>query len=231
MTSSASLTRSSAASGSRSDVVATEPLMSANRIVTRRVSSWRDAATGRAAPHAAQNRAPGTASAWQPGQIISRGDRGQEGFLRCLGGYGGQREPEYAAASRLRLGPDPATLRLYDAAADRQAQSGAGYAVICVQTLEDDEHLLGVAGIEPSAVVGDVEAPHRALTRGGNPDLRSAAVVPVLDRVREQVLEQPRQARLADRHSRQRADLDAGIGFPDRRLESLHRTSYRPARF
>src|SRR5918996_5298761 len=169
MTSSASLTRSRAASGSSSCVLATEPLMSANRIVTSRVSSWRDAATGRAAPHSGQNRAPGAASAWQPGQIISPGDRRSR--------RGGQREPEHAAASRLGLGPDPASLRFDDPAADRQPEPGAGDAVIDVQPLEDDEYLLGVGGIEAAAVVGDFEAPHRPFRAGRDPDFRGSRLV------------------------------------------------------
>src|SRR5436309_2934132 len=60
--------------------------------------------------------------------------------LRGLRALDGQREKERRTFARLRLGPDPAVLRLHDPAANCQANAGPRVFLGRVQSLEGREY-------------------------------------------------------------------------------------------
>ena len=70
-------------------------------------------------------------------------------------------EPDGGAGSsrRVDVDPDPAAVELDDLLRERQADAGAGVVLAAVQPLEDDEHLVGVLGLDADAVVRDAELP------------------------------------------------------------------------
>ena len=102
------------------------------------------------------------------------------------------------------LDPDAAVVALDDPLADRQADAAARVLVAAVQALEDAEDALGVARVDPDAVVGHPEQPGVALALGGHLDARRV-FGPELDPVADQVLEQLAQLALVAPHGRQLA--------------------------
>lgn len=79
-------------------------------------------------------------------------------------------------------------MELDDLLAHRQADSAAGIDVLGVEPLEDHEHLVGILGFDPDAVVGHREPPQLPFPDRADTDLRCQVRAAELHRVADQVL-------------------------------------------
>jgi len=87
---------------------------------------------------------------------------------------------------------------------------------------EDLEQPVGGAGVEPDAVVGDVDAPGTVLAFGRHSDVGPRIVVGELDRVRDEVLENLLQRDAIPGNRRQLVDLDLGAAVLDAGVGLVH---------
>src|SRR6202011_2264613 len=117
--------------------------------------------------------------------------------------------------------PDFSAVALHDALADRQADTGSSM-LASVQPLEDDEHFLGVSGIESRAIVTYREGPLAAGSLGGN--MHSGRfVAPELDGISQQVLEEACKLLRMRLHRGQSVVRHFRLDFSDRRVQILER--------
>src|SRR3954470_3366818 len=97
-----------------------------------------------------------------------------------------KRDAEHAAAGLVRLAPDPPAVALDDPLADRQPHARAVVMLLPMQALEDVEDPVRLRGIDPDAVVADLDDP-RVRHRAG-PDLDRGWLVAVeFECVRDEV--------------------------------------------
>src|SRR5690349_15509101 len=80
-----------------------------------------------------------------------------------------QGEKESGPITNSRFHPDAAAVALDDLFADGKPESGAGILMAGVQALENDKDAIKKLGIDPDAIVADVEGPGSILQMG--PDL------------------------------------------------------------
>src|SRR5215212_2120539 len=100
------------------------------------------------------------------------------------------REGEHRAAALAAIDADLPALALDDLAADREADPGALERLAVVQALEHLEHAVAVARVDPDAVVGDRDAPHRVVHALGLDPYARARPRAELQRVGDEVLQQ-----------------------------------------
>src|SRR3954451_6906162 len=125
-----------------------------------------------------------------------------------------QREAECAALAGGALRPDPATVLLDDALADRKPDAGARIVLLAVEPVERLEDALGLSRVHADAIVGDREDRRVPLDLGADADDRIA--LGELERVADQVEEDLTElADVAEDH-RQLLDGDIRIGLTDR---------------
>ncbi len=106
---------------------------------------------------------------------------------------GGERPADAGARAVGVAEPDPTAVVLDDLLAQGQADARSAVRVPAVETLEDDEHLVGELGLDADPVVPALELPRVSHPPGGDPDLRGPVGVAELDRVAHQVLPEHRQ--------------------------------------
>src|SRR3989442_10687012 len=194
---------------SRNRRITSMPSMSGSPRSTMTTSGWREPTSTRpSAPVVASNsRYPWPVSVARRKRRIWGSSSMRTTTGSGIGGHRGrrlsgqrQREKERDAALGQVLGPDAPAVRLDDALADREAETGAPAAVglPAVKLLED---LVLLPARQPRAAVGDLRGD--GAVRRGRDDSDRTLGRGVLDRVVEEVHEDLLDEHVVDRHQRQ----------------------------
>ena len=134
-------------------------------------------------------------------------------------GYGGDGEVKCRALALLRLDPDSTAVVSDDPFADGKADARTGD-LTAVETFEDSEDSFVVFGRDALTVITNREPPLASLALRGQTDFWPVET-PVLQRIRNQVLEQLHELCLANRDLWKKVDGDFCISYLDGCAEIL----------
>ncbi len=123
----------------------------------------------------------------------------------------GESEVEDGAAAGARLDPDPAAMARHHAAAEREADAGAGRFAGGMEALEESEDPRLVLGRNADAVVLDAEVPDARLVRARRCGSCGRSGSVEFERVVEEVVEEQLELCLVALHHRQAGMLDPAV--------------------
>src|SRR5262249_20631605 len=107
-----------------------------------------------------------------------------------------KRENERAASAVRGLDPDPSAMAVDHLLAYREADPGTGVFIPGMQPLEHHEDTLEVLLLDADTVVGDRKTPFAFQVLEADVDAHRLVLLPELDRVADQILEELRELRV-----------------------------------